>query len=90
MFLLWDVQVLLLHAWFALGIWTLFHGPELAVLFGTCRLSNTKIRIFLEKTSRKCFHIQRMLWFEVDTRTCVSQRWLLEEFRIFPTVDSGP
>ena len=27
MSLLWDVQLLFLHARFALGIWTLFHGP---------------------------------------------------------------
>ena len=79
---MWDVQVLLLHARFALGFWTIFHGPEMAVLFGTRRLSSTKIRIFPEMTSCKCFHFRRMLWFAVDTSTCVSQR-LLEEFSFF-------
>ena len=75
--------MLLLHARFALGFWTLFHGPELAVLFRTRRLNSTKIQTFLDKTSRKCFHFRRVLWFAVDTSTCVSQRWLSEEFSYF-------
>ena len=41
---------------FALGIWTLFHGPGSGShLFGTRCLTSTKIQIFLEMTSRKTF-----------------------------------
>ena len=62
----------------------------LAALFGTRHLSSTKIRIFLEMTSRKCCHIRRMLWFAVDTSTCVSQQWHLEEFSHIPTCKWTP
>ena len=62
-----------------------FAALGMAVLFGTHRLSSTKIRMFLVMASRKCFRIRRMLWFAVDTSTCVSQRWHLEEFLILPT-----
>ena len=59
---------------FAPGIWTLFRGPGSGShLFGTCRLSSTKILIFLEMTSRKRVHIRRMLWLTVDTYNFLRQ-----------------
>ena len=61
---------------FALGIWTLFYGPALVVFFVTRRLNST-IRIFLEMTSRRCFHIVVCFGRQwVHTSSCISLRWL--------------
>ena len=71
----------------ALGNWTLFNDALYLALLGQClcRLRSTRKLAFSGGDFREMFPILGMLGSTADASTCVSPRWHLGEFCIFPS-----